>query len=97
MGSGRGDQRTRLWRKYADIYRPGIKRYTALKRDADLKGYFDSIPHTQLLACLGARVVDRSVLKLIRMWMEALVVEESKGQGGGSSWSWPTKERHRAG
>jgi len=32
--------------------------------DADLKGYFDSIPHSQLLACVRARVVDRSVLKL---------------------------------
>jgi RNA-directed DNA polymerase len=57
--------------------------------DADLKSYFDSIPHRQLLACLGARVTDRSVLQLIRMWLEAPVVERSEEQGGGSRWSRP--------
>ena len=58
--------------------------------DADLRGYFDSIPHGRLMACLGMRIADRSVLQLIGMWLKAPVVEPSRrgggGEGGGATW-----------
>lgn len=85
-------------------FRPGRSAHQALEEirghlqagyqavyDADLKSYFDSIPHAELLACVRVRVVDRSVLKLIRMWLEAPAVERSEGRGGGSKWSRPKK------
>ena len=47
--------------------------------DADLKGYFDSIPRDKLMSALRMRVTDSSVLKLIRLWLDAPVVDEREG------------------
>jgi RNA-directed DNA polymerase len=43
--------------------------------DADLEAYFDSIPHDRLMQCVGRRVADRSVLRLLRQWLTAPVEE----------------------
>jgi RNA-directed DNA polymerase len=75
-------------------FRPGRKAHDALEAirenlkagrtevyDADLKGYFDSIPHDKLMACVRMRVVDGSVLRLIEQWLKAPVEErESNGR-----------------
>jgi RNA-directed DNA polymerase len=43
--------------------------------DADLSKYFDTIPHDELLASVAARIVDRHVLRLLKMWLKAPVEE----------------------
>jgi RNA-directed DNA polymerase len=49
--------------------------------DADLQSYFDTIPHEKLMACVEKRIVDGSVLKLIRMWLKAVVIEPGDRDG----------------
>jgi group II intron reverse transcriptase/maturase len=48
--------------------------------DADLSGYFDSIPHAELMKSVARRVSDRHMLHLIKMWLEA-PVEETDDRG----------------
>jgi len=48
--------------------------------DADLSGYFDSIPHGDLLKSVARRISDRDVLHLLKMWLEA-PVEETDQRG----------------
>ena len=48
--------------------------------DADVSGYFDSIPHSELLKSVARRVVDGAMLHLIKMWLEA-PVEETDERG----------------
>ena len=50
--------------------------------DADLKGFFDSIPQDKLMKAIEARIVDARVLKLIRMWLAAPVWEPGKPMQG---------------
>lgn len=70
-------------------YRPGrsagdavdaVARYAKAGKtevyDADLSGYFDTIPHDKLISAVRMRVVDGGVLGLIRQWLRATVVEE---------------------
>lgn len=49
--------------------------------DADLSGYFDSIPHAELMGSVARRVSDRHLLALIKQWL-VMVVEEDDGRGG---------------
>ena len=73
-------------------FRPGRSAHQALEEvrknlqqgrrdvyDADLQSYFDTIPHEKLMAAVQKRIVDGSVLKLIRMWLKAVIIEPGRG------------------
>ncbi|MCG8433182.1 MAG: group II intron reverse transcriptase/maturase, partial [Gammaproteobacteria bacterium] len=49
--------------------------------DADLSGYFDTIPHAELMRSLARRISDRHLLALIKQWLVA-AVDEDDGKGG---------------
>jgi RNA-directed DNA polymerase len=48
--------------------------------DADLSGYFDSIPHTELMKSVARRISDGQLLHLVKQWLE-MPVEESDERG----------------
>jgi RNA-directed DNA polymerase len=72
-------------------YRPGRSALDAVREvhrlllaghtdvvDADLSQYFDEIPHRDLLRSVAQRVVDRKVLRLIKLWLKAPVAEQDE-------------------
>lgn len=75
-------------------FRPGLDAKMALRRvywhvtqhgrrevvDADLRDYFTSIPHTPLMRCLSRRIADGHLLRTIKGWLTAPVVEVIDGR-----------------
>ena len=47
--------------------------------DADIASYFDTIPHDRLMKAIAERVVDGSILALVKMFLEAAIVDERDG------------------
>lgn len=60
------------------VHRSLLDGYTEVV-DADLSKYFDTIPHHELLQCVAQRVVDRHMLRLVRVWLKTPVEERDAG------------------
>ena len=63
-----------------EVHRHICRGYTDVV-DADLSRYFDSIPHDALLKSVARRIVDRHVLRLIKLWLKAPIEERDDGDG----------------
>lgn len=75
-------------------FRPGVDAKMAIRRvywhvteqgrrevvDADLRDYFTSIPHASLMRSLARRIADGRVLKTVKRWMTAPVIERVQGR-----------------
>ena len=48
--------------------------------DADIQNYFGSIDHSKLMEAVQRRICDPGIMKLIRKWLKAGIMEESKRQ-----------------
>lgn len=46
--------------------------------DADISKYFDNIPHDKLMKLVAKRIVDKNILRLIKMWLRSPIVEEGE-------------------
>jgi RNA-directed DNA polymerase len=60
--------------------------------DADLKEYFTSIPHGDLMKCIIRRIADKQVLQMIKRWLMVAVIEEVRQ---GNIRSTEAKDTHR--
>jgi RNA-directed DNA polymerase len=71
-----------------EVHRLICRGYTDVV-DADLSRYFDSIPHAELMKSVARRIVDRHVLRLIKLWLKAPIEERdddgARRIGGGKS------------
>jgi len=60
-----------------EVHRLICRGYTDVV-DADLSKYFDTIPHSDLLKSVARRIVDRHVLRLIKLWLKAPIEERDE-------------------
>ena len=60
--------------------------------DADLKDYFNSIPHQHAIKCISRRIADKRILQMIKQWLVMPIVERTQR---GNIRSTEAKDRHR--